>query len=140
MHKATLLSGDLDFKPLIDALVQEGMFVTLWYPPRETAKELIAAADSSVPLHIGDLHRSWVGTVPFVMPRISNEGSRGDFAPIIKTWSIDGVEAKLYKAADSYVVALPDRIYPARVTYYEHLDFELLTGFLADAHGIIVPQ
>jgi uncharacterized LabA/DUF88 family protein len=32
MHEATLLTGDLDFKPLIDALVQEGMFVTLWYP------------------------------------------------------------------------------------------------------------
>ena len=29
MHKTTLLTGDLDFKPLVDALVQDGMFVTL---------------------------------------------------------------------------------------------------------------
>jgi uncharacterized LabA/DUF88 family protein len=50
MHQATLLSGDLDFKPLIDALVLEGMSVTLWYPEGSTAKELIAAADRSIPL------------------------------------------------------------------------------------------
>ena len=29
MHRATLLASDLDFKPLLDALVQAGMHVTL---------------------------------------------------------------------------------------------------------------
>lgn len=32
MDEATLLTGDLDFKPLIDALVLNGMYVSLWYP------------------------------------------------------------------------------------------------------------
>jgi len=41
MHEATLLTGDNDFKPLVDALVHDGMFVTLWYPPDETSKELM---------------------------------------------------------------------------------------------------
>jgi uncharacterized LabA/DUF88 family protein len=45
MHSATLLASDLDFRPLIDALVYEGMKVSLWYPHGETNEELIFAAD-----------------------------------------------------------------------------------------------
>src|SRR5262249_1176454 len=41
----TLLTGDLDFKPLVEALVQEGAYVTLAYEKRTTARELIYAAD-----------------------------------------------------------------------------------------------
>ncbi len=46
MQKTTLLAGDLDFKPVVDALVQEGMYVTLWYEPRSASKNLIYAADA----------------------------------------------------------------------------------------------
>lgn len=49
MHQATLLTGDNDFKPLIDALVQDGLFVTLMYPPDETSRELMQAADARTP-------------------------------------------------------------------------------------------
>jgi uncharacterized LabA/DUF88 family protein len=55
MQRATLYTGDQDFKPLVDALVQEGMFVTLWYPPGETNSELIAAADRRRPMRLGEL-------------------------------------------------------------------------------------
>ena len=50
MQRTTLLTGDNDFKPLIDALVQDGMFVNLWYPPEETSRELMQAADGRTPL------------------------------------------------------------------------------------------
>jgi uncharacterized LabA/DUF88 family protein len=46
MRSATLLTGDGDFKPLVDALVHMGMFITWWYPADETSRELIEAADS----------------------------------------------------------------------------------------------
>lgn len=52
MQEATLLAGDLDFKPLIDALVQDGMYVTLWYPKGRANYELVDAADSKIPLTI----------------------------------------------------------------------------------------
>lgn len=57
MHQATLLTGDNDFKPLIDALVSEGMFVTLWYPTGETSKELYQAADARKPLNMVTLRQ-----------------------------------------------------------------------------------
>ena len=49
----TLLTGDLDFRPLVTALVEMGVDVKLLYPPGETNVELIAAADRAVPLNIG---------------------------------------------------------------------------------------
>lgn len=48
--RATLMTGDLDFKPLISALVEMGVDVHLTYPEGETSEELIAAADSAAPL------------------------------------------------------------------------------------------
>ncbi len=50
MHEATLITGDLDFKPLIDALVQAGLYVSLWYPKGRVNYELVDAADSKQPL------------------------------------------------------------------------------------------
>ena len=45
METATLLAGDLDFRPLLEAVAREGMYVTLWYEPASTNKLLRAAAD-----------------------------------------------------------------------------------------------
>jgi uncharacterized LabA/DUF88 family protein len=41
----TLLTSDLDFKPLVDALVDMGIQVTVQYPQGETNETLIVAAD-----------------------------------------------------------------------------------------------
>jgi hypothetical protein len=50
-----LLTGDLDFKPLVDALVDMGVDVLLLYPPEETNTDLIAAADSASPMYANQL-------------------------------------------------------------------------------------
>jgi uncharacterized LabA/DUF88 family protein len=78
MNEATLLTGDLDFKPLIDALVQEGMFVTLWYPHGSTSKELIAAADRSQRFSISSVYDALAPPRPFIIPKAQGEPSRGD--------------------------------------------------------------
>ncbi len=46
MSKATLLAGDLDFKPVVDAIVQDGMYVTLWYDKASASLDLIYASDA----------------------------------------------------------------------------------------------
>jgi hypothetical protein len=45
-RKLTILAGDLDFSPLVEALVLEGAYVTLMYERHSTAHELILAADA----------------------------------------------------------------------------------------------
>ena len=52
MNEATLLTSDLDFKPLLDALVQQGMNVSLWYQKNRANYELVDAADIKTPLTI----------------------------------------------------------------------------------------
>jgi uncharacterized LabA/DUF88 family protein len=46
MTQATLLSGDLDFKPVVDALVRDGMWVTVWCEQASASRELWLSADS----------------------------------------------------------------------------------------------
>jgi uncharacterized LabA/DUF88 family protein len=48
MSHAILVSGDLDFRPMVEALVRGGVFVEVWYEKRSGAKELPAAADFGV--------------------------------------------------------------------------------------------
>ena len=45
MSKATLLAGDLDFNPVIEFLIEEGMWVILWCNPNTASGTLIHAAD-----------------------------------------------------------------------------------------------
>lgn len=52
MERASFLASDIDFKPLLDALVREGMFVNLLYPPSDTNQDLVNAADRRTPLAI----------------------------------------------------------------------------------------
>ncbi|MDQ0423072.1 uncharacterized LabA/DUF88 family protein [Peteryoungia aggregata LMG 23059] len=56
ISRATLLASDADFVPLVGALVNEGLHVTLWHPPK-ASKELMRAADSNRPFSfITDCH------------------------------------------------------------------------------------
>jgi uncharacterized LabA/DUF88 family protein len=57
----TLITGDLDFKPLVTALVDMGVDVHLLYPLRETNEDLKAAADDAAALSIAAI-RNWVPT------------------------------------------------------------------------------
>jgi uncharacterized LabA/DUF88 family protein len=58
MTHAVLVSGDLDFRPVVEALVRGGIFVEVWYENRSAAKELPGAADFGRPLDWERLY-SW---------------------------------------------------------------------------------
>lgn len=49
---ATLLASDQDFAPLVEAVVNEGVVVTVLFPPGETSGDLIRAADIRRPLDL----------------------------------------------------------------------------------------
>jgi hypothetical protein len=54
MSRCTLLAGDIDFQPLIEALVREGMFVDILHPPRASAA-LLDSADNAALLTVAYL-------------------------------------------------------------------------------------
>jgi len=55
MDRCTLLAGDIDFQPLVEALIREGMNVWIWHPP-EASEDLLGAADYRFPLNL-----AWLG-------------------------------------------------------------------------------
>lgn len=87
MQAAALLTSDVDFRPLLDALVDEGMFVTLIYNPSNTSQELLGAADARLPLScyqmwswLNDASRALVG---FISPITTGECRNG---PLVNAW------------------------------------------------------
>jgi hypothetical protein len=71
-RRVTIMTGDLDFKPLVEALVLEGSYVTLAPDLRETSRELIDAADEHKLLWPGEIFR--LTTRAFKAGRIFPEG------------------------------------------------------------------
>lgn len=54
MNRAVLLSGDLDFRPLVESLVRLGLFVQVVGNQNHISQELILSADSNKKLSIDD--------------------------------------------------------------------------------------
>ena len=57
IEEVVLVSGDLDFKPVVDTLVTIGTRVTIFADRKTASKELISAADNFVPFELDDLLR-----------------------------------------------------------------------------------
>jgi len=55
-ERAVLLAGDLDFKPVVDALVSLGTFIEVWYERQHAADDLLAAADLRRELTLRELY------------------------------------------------------------------------------------
>jgi uncharacterized LabA/DUF88 family protein len=108
MHQATLLTGDNDFKPLLDALRQDGMFVTLWYPSGKTGQELQDAADARRPLSPGSIRNLLTGSsqLDFELPNTQNfaPGNRPNDWQQLKAWDQNGIRHFLFRDNNHYVV------------------------------------
>lgn len=56
MDSLTFIAGDTDFRPLIDAVVRDGMYVNLWYGPRHVSEDLKDMADATLPMDMHFFH------------------------------------------------------------------------------------
>ncbi|MBH5398576.1 NYN domain-containing protein [Bradyrhizobium sp. CNPSo 4010] len=142
MQHATLLTGDLDFKPLLDALVQEGMSVTLWYPPHKTNKQLISAADQRRQLDVQSIYPALrpASRALFSLPSGSGESSRGKIGRVLQAWDNDDGEIELFACPDqTYVLAMPN-VNPGYKTYWTHSDLAILKNFAIEVFGLPFPD
>lgn len=143
MHRATLLTSDLDFTPLISALVQEGMFVTLWYPPKDTHVDLIAAADGKIPLQIDSIYDHLTATSKelFSVPQSVTEPVRGDFAPTIIEWEEpSGHRLRIYEEYGGRFTAERKPLDKNIATYATHSDQNVLRMFINDTWQVAIPD
>jgi NYN domain len=132
MDRAMLLTADLDFKPLIDALVSNGTYVTLWYPPKRTNKELIASADERRQLDVGSIYDAIkLGSRSFLLPQATGEPHRGEIGKLLNNWSVDGEDFTLWQTDTCYTIRGPNAN-PGYNTYYSHPDLNVLRLYAED--------
>jgi uncharacterized LabA/DUF88 family protein len=97
VRNVTLVTGDLDFKPLIDALVLEGAYVTLRFEQTSAAKELIEAADEQAPFWLFEI-AGWGRRVPAPATVDFASGPIGSgYESPMKSGYCSGNKAVLYK-------------------------------------------
>jgi hypothetical protein len=145
MHKATLLTNDQDYIPLLDALSQYGMYVTLWYVKRKTNKELIYAADAKHPLNLYNFYSLTTKlfrkkfTIPSVTERNSTKGG-ADYQYIEEGTTHSNVEFRLYKWERGYAIVLPsqDPHSHSKYTHVRYHDLEILKRFIEYEYSIKV--
>ncbi|WP_152606461.1 NYN domain-containing protein [Aquabacterium sp. NJ1] len=81
MEELTFIAGDQDFRPLIDAVVREGMNVNLWYGSGSVSEDLKNTADSSMCMDVFSLHHFLDGDTQKSCPMPQRSGSMGEFQP-----------------------------------------------------------
>lgn len=138
MERATLLASDVDFKPLLDALVAEGMFVTLWYPPKRTSTDLIKSADRREQLDVRNVHSALAASsVQFEIPQLWYSGSKAD-GVLDRSWASKDGEFGLYNSQGGLMVITP-RDARGMYLHIKHSDLSLLRTFSQDVFAISIP-
>ena len=139
MTHAVLLSGDLDFRPVVEALVRSGVFVAVWYENTSGSKKLYGAADFGQPLDWHSIH-NW-GDEKFMLahpvPTRRNWQAPGVSVPNAAT-----VKIGTYQGREALLIFDPNRRLYIIVTTInglavEHEDQGVLERYFSAAVGPI---
>jgi uncharacterized LabA/DUF88 family protein len=111
MNTGILLSGDRDFRPLVQSLVQMGTYVLISSAEESTAKEFIWAADFHHKIKFHDLYEWSSPSLKAQYPLPACWTSKDDHETyglsLIKEISVNGYEAKLYESEGLFLIYFP---------------------------------
>lgn len=138
--RAIMIAGDLDFKPVVEAVVEQGTMVTVYFDPRSGARDLARAADSQRPL---SLRLLWYLSTGVKMPESQTLFPTyiGQVAPmdlaVVKEGAFRDGRAKLMQRNDQWIIDMSDCGFPSREGCWQHRDLNYLMGFVAQDFGHI---
>ena len=138
MAQCTLLAGDIDFHPLIEALVREGMVVTLWHPP-QAAADLVNAADTRLALTAEGLSYGLVRPCGQPVYSAPAYGVRPRGGRVIETWSNDTHQLELSFRNTNWLLERFDPNASATSQYFEDAELRPLLRSAEDAWGLTIP-
>jgi NYN domain len=137
MTHAILVTGDLDFRPVVEALVRSGVFVNVWYEKRSAAKDLPAAADFGQELNWQSLY-NWNTKAfhsAYQPPAVTRADSR-IMAMHVALGECEGRRVELMKLSDRGPFVLQaDR--PDGVWSLQHVDRQVLERFFSVKYGSV---
>jgi uncharacterized LabA/DUF88 family protein len=122
MHTMAFIAGDQDFRPLVEAVVREGMFIELWYEQVSGAADLLNAADAR--RHLGDYSlfhfttKAFQKQYPFPHRVGQLEKSKEHKQLLATSQTADGQVAELYSQESGYLIIQPD---PKNEGYFTHI-------------------
>lgn len=141
---AVLVTSDLDFKPLVTALVELGIDVELQYQAGHANPELAAAADRATPIDV-NLVRGWVRDVDAALLPVASYDFREprEAAPPDASlrWRDDGY-GECFASPHPHGVRLSTERAPDDLTHRLTAvarDLGKLRHFCADCFGLAVP-
>jgi uncharacterized LabA/DUF88 family protein len=138
MNSVSFLAGDQDFRPLIDALVRDGMFTELIYDPASISSELADAADSRLQLTpyfmFEWLEDSFKKAYP--MPERSGTSVKAaPSSPARETALCDWGLAELFQDGGQFLIIHPYPDNPEMYLRMRHTNLEFLKVVHAKTYG-----
>ena len=112
MHHAAFIAGDQDFKPLVEAVVREGMFIEIWFEKSSANTDLLDAADGRRPFDLyglhGHLESEFRESHPLPTRWIQGDRNSGS-ARLLKTGTCAEGTAELYEGDGEYILIRPSQ-------------------------------
>lgn len=139
MDLASLVAGDMDFRPLLDSLVSEGMTTTLIYYHPKTSNELLYSADIAQPITIIDTIRNWVTDAfreKFAIPNKVDSEFKSEGIEEIQKLKFPNNEGALYKSNEGNYIAELERRGTSRWLTISYHDKDWLLKLLKHDQGL----
>lgn len=139
MDEACLIAGDQDFRPVVEAVVREKTFLTLWFAKSSISSELRYAADARLLMDAFFLDQLVIHSArPFPMPpklRIRYPLSADHTRLSTRVVGANGSEWALYLRPSNNNFVLVD-ISGEHDVAYCHIDKDVLRRVFAFEHGL----
>lgn len=130
MHRATFIAGDQDFRPLVEAIVRDGMFIELWYGSASVSSELMLAVDAHFkmsPYFIhGKLDRKYRDRYSLPQHFGSPDKSTEEGILIECGTDADNNSIELYQSNEQFILIRPDDYNDGYFLHMRHPDLDFL--------------
>ena len=140
MHQAAFIAGDRDFKPLVEAVVREGMFIEIWFEKASASTDLLDAADGRSPLDLYSMYRYLARDFQEDHPlpkRWVAEGRDIGSAQLQKTGECAEGAAELYDGDGEYTLIRPRQNNEDDMLHMAHSDLDFLERVAASMDGAV---
>ncbi|MYA20583.1 MAG: NYN domain-containing protein [Chloroflexi bacterium] len=140
MHTATFIAGDQDFKPLVEAVVREGIFIEIWFEESSASRDLLDAADGRMRLDPYTVQRYLAGSIQRTHPLPKrSSGSRKHFDPrtLDRSGECAAGSVDLYRDGGVYTIVRPIRDADGDYVHMEHHDLDFLERVALSTYGEI---
>jgi uncharacterized LabA/DUF88 family protein len=108
MTHAVLLAGDLDFRPVVEALIRGGIFVQVMYERTSASKDLYEAADYGIPLNWRDLY-NWSSDsfkAAYRLPDVTANAGQIATSTAIKSGTVRDSPVHIIRSGDRFVMVV----------------------------------